>query len=64
MELDSHSHNAKAKAVARRRYGRLCPMGRMLRDDEFAASIAFLLSDGASMMTGHNMVVDGGWTTW
>jgi NAD(P)-dependent dehydrogenase (short-subunit alcohol dehydrogenase family) len=48
----------------KQRYARLCPMGRMLRDDEVAASIAYLLSDGARMMTGHNLVVDGGWTTW
>jgi NAD(P)-dependent dehydrogenase (short-subunit alcohol dehydrogenase family) len=46
------------------RYGQLCPMGRMLREDEVAASVSFLLSDGAAMMTGQNLIVDGGWTTW
>lgn len=48
----------------KQRYARLCPMGRMLHDDEVAAPIAFLLSKDASMMTGHNLVFDGGWTIW
>lgn len=46
------------------RYARLCPMQRMLREDEVAASVSFLLSDGAAMITGQNLIVDGGWTTW
>jgi NAD(P)-dependent dehydrogenase (short-subunit alcohol dehydrogenase family) len=46
------------------RYARLCPSGRMLDDREIPASVAFLVSEHASGITGHNLVVDGGWTAW
>lgn len=46
------------------RYGRLCPNGRMLGEDELAEAVAFLASDGARGITGHNLMVDGGWTAW
>ncbi|TXH36842.1 MAG: SDR family oxidoreductase [Rhodospirillaceae bacterium] len=46
------------------RYGALCPMGRMLREDEVAGSILFLMSEGAESVTGQNIVVDGGWSVW
>lgn len=46
------------------RYAKLCPQGRMLREDEVARPVDMLLSGGFSAMTGHILAVDGGWTVW
>lgn len=46
------------------RYAALCPSGRMLTDAEVFAPVRFLAGAEASGMTGHNLVVDGGWTIW
>lgn len=40
------------------------PMGRIGKAEEITGSVAFLLSDAASYITGQNMFVDGGWTSW
>lgn len=38
------------------------PSGRFAEPDEVASIIAFLCSGGAAMITGHNLIVDGGYT--
>ena len=41
---------------------RMIPLGRMGHVNDVAAAALYLCSEGASMVTGHSLLVDGGWT--
>lgn len=41
---------------------RRLPIGRLGQASEVAAATVFLATDGADLITGHHLLVDGGWT--
>ena len=40
------------------------PMGRLAEPREIAPAVVYLASDASSFVTGHTLVVDGGYTVW
>lgn len=47
-----------------RRYEDRVPMGRMATEEDLRGAVAYLCSDLSRYVTGQNLVVDGGWTSW
>jgi NAD(P)-dependent dehydrogenase (short-subunit alcohol dehydrogenase family) len=43
---------------------RRLPVGRIGQVEEVSGAVVFLASDQASLVTGHVLAVDGGWTAW
>lgn len=45
-------------------YKKLTPLGRFAVEEDIKGPIVFLASEAAAYVTGHNLLLDGGWTSW
>ena len=46
------------------RYIEHTPLKRMATEEDLKGAVAYLASDLSSYVTGHNLIIDGGWTAW
>lgn len=57
------SHEGENKEFIKK-YSERVPLGRKAKIDEISSSVVYLSSNEASYITGQNLIIDGGWTSW
>jgi NAD(P)-dependent dehydrogenase (short-subunit alcohol dehydrogenase family) len=62
--IDTEGGTEGLSAAATKRIAHRVPLQRLGDASEVASVVAFLVSDGATYVTGANVLVDGGWVCW
>jgi NAD(P)-dependent dehydrogenase (short-subunit alcohol dehydrogenase family) len=52
------------EAQFEKNFANFSPLQRMSYNHEVSSAAIYLLSDASTYVTGHNMLVEGGWTAW
>lgn len=63
-QLTPHGVWNKHEEKFENNFSNFSPLKRMSYNHEVAPALLYLLSDASSYVTGHNLIVDGGWTMW
>ena len=56
--------NSKQKSKFKKNYAKLTPLGKMSDNSDYMETVLFMVSDASLYMTGAEVVVDGGFTSW